>query len=108
MTEEASKTKLRKQKANLSYRVAIIFDTLKETLDKVALLIKFGVKGVFHLEIGFVWNTNLCPALLKVRTNFIARVSAVCENYLAFKFNSCKQFKHRLRVVNMSAGQDHV
>ena len=86
--------------------VAIILNTLKKTLDKVALLIEFSIKGVFHLEFGLVRYANCRSAFFEIIMNFVARVSTICENFFALKFDSCKQFKHRFRVVNLSAGQD--
>ena len=62
--------------------MAIILDSLKETLDFVALL--------------------------KERANFIARVSTLCENFFARKVDAGKQFKHRFRVVDLFVDQDHV
>ena len=81
--------------------MTIILNSLKEPFDKVALPVKFGVKRVFHLEIGFVGNANSCPVRMEERVNFIARVSAVCENYLARKLEVLKQFKYRFRVVKI-------
>ena len=72
-----------------------------EPFNKVAVLVQFGVKGVFHLEIGFVGNSNSCPVRMEERVNFIARVSAVYENYLARKLDALKQFKYRFRVVKI-------
>ena len=36
----------------------IVLDTLKETFDKVALLVQFGIKIMFDLEINFVGNAD--------------------------------------------------
>ena len=36
----------------------IVFDTLKKAFDKVALLVQFGIKIMFDLEINFVGNAD--------------------------------------------------
>ena len=70
---------------NIKWNVTIILNPLKKTFDKIALLIKFGVKGAFYRKICFVGNTNDCAALLKVRAKFITTVSTICENFFARK-----------------------
>lgn len=40
--------------------------------------------------IDLVGNANCCLELLKVRADIVARVSTICKNFFALKFDSCK------------------
>ena len=72
--------------------MAIIFNSLKEPFDNIALLIELGVEIVLELEIDFVGNTNESSLSLKVRTNKFRRVSFVCENFFTLELNTFKKF----------------
>ena len=70
---------------------AIVFDSLKKSLDDVTLLVKFGVEIVLNLEIDFIGSANGSSMLLKVGANLFARVRLVGEDFLLFEVNSFKQ-----------------
>ena len=72
--------------------MTIILDTLKKTLDKIALLVKHGVKSMFHFESNLVWNTNLRSMFFKVIADFIARVSFVGVVDMSGTRNDCLIF----------------
>ena len=88
--------------------MTIILDTLKEPLDNIALLIKFGVKGVFLLEICFVRNADNAAAFFKMMTNRLARIILVGKDFFTRKVKAVKKSKSRFTVMNLSAGQNHV
>lgn len=48
--------------------MAIVLDSLKKSLDNIALLVKLSIEVVLNLEIAFVWNTSNGSMLLKVGT----------------------------------------
>ena len=81
-----------------SGNVTIILNPLKETLDNVALLIKFAVKGVFHLEICFVRNADNPAAFFKLMTNRLTRVSLIGKNLFVRNGNAVKKSKSRFTV----------
>ena len=65
--------------------VAKIFNPLKEPLDKITSFVYFSVKGVFHLEVGFIGNTDLRSVSFKIITNELAKISFVGENFFTVK-----------------------
>lgn len=70
--------------------MAIILNTLKEAFDNVASFIQVGVEFVFHLEVGFIWDTYDCAAFFEIITNRLVRISLVGENFFARKLNPGK------------------
>ena len=64
---------------------AIILDSLKKSLNDVALLIEVGVEVVLYLEIAFVRNTSNGSMLLEIITNMLATVGFISEDFLADK-----------------------
>ena len=68
-----------------SSNVPIILDSLKESLNNVALLIEVGVEVVLNLEIAFVRNTSNGSMLLEIITNMLATIGFISEDFLADK-----------------------
>ena len=87
--------------------MTIIFNSLKKSFDKIALLIKLFVEIVFYSRIDFVGNANNRAVTSKIVTNIFGTESFVCENLFTFKLYALDKSKSGLRVVNMPAGQYH-
>ena len=72
--------------------MTVILNSLKKSLDDVALHVWFGIEFVFHFEINFVRNANGSPVRMTERMNFIATVSPVSKHILNGKLKARKQF----------------
>lgn len=40
--------------------MTLILDSLKKSLDKIALLVQLGIEVMFYFEINFIGNANGC------------------------------------------------
>lgn len=70
--------------------MTIVLGTLKKTFNEIALLVKHGVKSMFHFEINIVRNTNFRTMFFKIIADFIGKVSPLSEYFLTCKRNAGK------------------
>ena len=88
--------------------MTVILDSLKKSLDDIALFIQLRIKVMLNLEIGFVRNTSNGFILGDEKVNLLVTVCFICKNFFALEFYAFDKSNSRLAVVNLPAGQYHI
>ena len=64
--------------------MAVIFDSLKKTLDDIALFVLLRIKGMLNFEIGFIGDTSKGSMLSDEKANLLATVCFIRQNCFTF------------------------
>jgi len=75
--------------------VAVIFDSLKKTLDDIALFVLLRIKVMLNFEIGFIGDTSKGSMLSDEKANLLATLCFIRENCFTFEFYAIKKSKSR-------------
>ena len=75
--------------------MAVIFDSLKKTLDDIALFVLLRIKVMLNFEIGFIGDTSKGSMLSEENANLLATVCFIRENCFTFEFYAIKKSKSR-------------
>ena len=70
--------------------MTVIFNSLKESLNNIALLIEAGVEIMLCFEIDFVRGTNKGAVLSDEKTNLFATVCFIRKNCFTLECNALK------------------
>ena len=75
--------------------MAIILDSLKKTLDDIALFVLFTIKGMLNPEIGFIGDTSKSSMLGDEKANLLATLYFIRENCFTLECNAFKKLDSR-------------
>ena len=71
--------------------MAVIFDSLKKTLDDIALFVLLRIKVMLNPEIGFIGDTSKGSMLDDENANLLATVCFIRENFFTLECNAFKK-----------------
>ena len=71
--------------------MAVIFDSLKKTLDDIALFVLLRIKVMLNPEIGFIGDTSKGSMLSEENANLLATVCFIRKNFFTLECNAFKK-----------------